>query len=208
MFKKIISFIFFVFICLLVATVIMSAISTAKSESVDFMYRDGISFEDSQEDILNKEEKGFNKYSSEEILSPYMTLSSIPKSMITYYFQNEKLNQIFITYSLNKNKESDLQELEENYKLIEKGLDSKYGITYSNQINRLDLNSNWLFDPRTINNYTYYCVSQRFVKYDKYIVVIEHALFKVNESNKLRHLLLYSYVPTKESIYDAIAKDL
>lgn len=200
--KKVILFLVYLVICLILAVVVSSAWTNAYSECSDFVYRNGICFGDSQKEVIEKEEDGFVIYDSETILSPTMTLSGIRGSSLNYYFSKGKLYQIFIAYRIGN--DQDNLSLVSVYNTIEDGLIKKYGeaSTTSDFVKY----RNHLFDPDYMAKRTYVYGSQRFITYEDYIVVIEHALYKTGDN--LRHLLLYSCHLLNMASDDLILDDL
>jgi len=186
--------------CILVAMLTLMLLSSV-AFGEDFHFRNDISFGDSIDTILEKEGQTFEVY-GDKVFSPYMTLSGIPNSTITYFFDNHKLNKIFISYRVRSSKNIDT--MMDPYNMIEEGLEQKYGPAITNLNDMIFYRGN-LLDPDHNAARTYYAVSQRTLVNDDSIIVIEHALYK-NSGN--RHSLFYIYLPITDDKDNTVIKDL
>lgn len=186
---------------LILVTILTLGLFSSVAFGEDFHFRNDISFGDSIESIIEKEGQTFEVY-GDKVFSPYMTLGGIPNSTLTYFFDNNKLNKIFISYRVRSSK--DIDTMMNPYNMIEEGLEQKYGPAITD-LNNMILYRGNLLDPDHNDARTYYAVSQRTLVNDDYIIVIEHALYK-NSSN--RHSLFYIYLPITDDKDYTVTRDL
>lgn len=118
-----------VFCFLLIFAMICSVFTVFAEDS--FSFRNGISIEDSIEDVIAKEKTDCEKHTDSRGMQVLtynnLVLSSISDSSLEYYFNDEHLDFIFLVYGKQRlmllNNEYHIS----NYKLIEDGLITKYG---------------------------------------------------------------------------------
>lgn len=116
--------------CFLLAFALICSVFTVFAED-SFSFRNGISIEDSIEDVIAKEktdcEKHVDSRGMQVLTYNNLVLSSITDSSLEYYFNDEHLDTIFLLYGQQRLMLLNNKYHTSNYKLIEDGLITKYG---------------------------------------------------------------------------------
>ena len=204
-----------VFCFLLIFAMICSVFTVFAEDS--FSFRNGISIEDSIEDVIAKEKTDCEKHTDSRGMQVLtynnLVLSSISDSSLEYYFNDEHLDFIFLVYGKQRLMLLNNEYHTYNYKLIEDGLITKYGemdpefsldniqTYYGCVLNNVKTN-----EPQNVVEWSHREIPTSNGK----TIIIEHLLLGRPFYGEVRygHYLSYKIVSPGEESVDLVTSDL
>lgn len=188
---------FFLMVCLALLTV-----SCFSEEADIFSFRNEIHFGDSVEEVLSKEDPGFDKEEKKNG-SVYLTLDKIKLSGfedcgLAYFFEDNKLIAINVFYEQNSQTYYDTNLLEPGYQKIEEGLTRKYGEpteTDPDEIESFGNGAVYYYGYR--RGFRFEHATQRIISVNNNKLIIEHTLVYQrgkSRSSSCLHILSYQMI--------------
>ena len=169
---------------LMVAMLLFALLADCRAEEQnDFVYRNGIHFGDSIEDVRQKEPDTHQGLDENNLQATEMTLSGFSGCALNYFFENGKLNVIRIFYC--RDNMYDKANITASFDTIDDGLTRKYGepITGYNKMEIPPEGLIYLYRNKHKDFITILTANQRTVSCDGYDVIIEHVLAEGRSTN-------------------------
>ena len=193
------------FICVLVTHSI--------AEGKVFVFRNGVHFGDTAEQVLEKEGSQCKNYNKTTLIVDNAQLSGIRNSILYYSFTYDRLSSILLLYNdKNDFSDDDLDERLKEYKLINEGLIRKYGSTYKDELsNIVSLPGGRINYYQENKDYDIISTSQWILNYDNNDLIIEHVLASRKsrkEGNVYIHCISYQWTKPNMVLTDIVDSDL
>lgn len=198
----------FRFLTVLMLILVISA-SFAEEANI-FSFRNGIHFGDSKEMVKAKEQaKPAKLKNTEKLVFSKLVLSGIEDSFIDYYFGNEDcLRHFKIRYDQSNRNMSNFNYHNQNYSLIEHGLQEKYGDPVEGDLLMID-DSLALYLTKDSPEVTFLKSSQRILEYDDdQQILIQHILANSPNGINYWHFLSYQIMSKYPDNMELVLSDL
>lgn len=197
--------------CFLTILMLILVISVSFAEEANiFSFRNGIHFGDSKETVKEKEQAKPAKIKDADKLTFFnIALSGIEDSFINYYFGDEDcLRYFIIRYDQSRRNLDNFNYHNQNYSIIEHGLQEKYGDPVDGDLLMVD-DSLALYLTKDYPEVTFLKSSQRIIEYDDdQQILIQHILANSPNGINYWHFLSYQIMSKYPDNTELVLSDL